>query len=191
MKKTVLLISFIVAILFATEKPNGGYKTWNDFKAGKVTYGIDKFDIEMRNRMEDDCVSIKCHQDDGKTRKWRSGTHGPLKVIKRGSEYFLYFPNVKLHYYKNYSWFTIVTHSTTVGGGVTGTNGMTVGAGIPYSTTTHYIVDMNTGKSQKLKKKTLRNLLKETPELAQEFENESFKKKKLLTYLQRYLSATN
>lgn len=190
--KTRLLLLLLITFLFAN-KPDGGYATWEDFEKGTPTYSADKFEIRHSGggtfKYNSDIVRIKTLQDDGKTRNWRENKHGKLTIIKLSDAYYLNNPSVHLHYYENYSWFTIVT--TTMSAPTMGANGQMTGGSVPQTKVAHYVLDMKTKKVLKLKKKLLRKMLKETPELAQEFEDAHFKRTKLLKFLKQFLVKTN
>lgn len=204
--KEILILLLTTTLLFATEKPDGGYATWEDFDKGTPTYSIDQ--IYIKNSSSSifrgqshfgDVVHIKHQREDGKTRKWRSRKHGPLTIVKINSAYYLKKaapvhvfdmnpPSVILNYNKNYSWYTVVEVKKTAP--TRGANGQVVSPGMTYHTTTHFALNMQTKEFHTINKHFLREILKEKPELAAEYEEARFKNRKALDFFKRYLNVT-
>lgn len=191
---TILIFSLVYS---KDDQPNGGYQSLEDFFTGKVTYKPHTYNLKYEyvtlNRKENpEPIGARIYyalRTDDKKRAWSQRKQGPLAIIKDDCYLFLYPDFGRLHLYQNYSWFTKLKF---IGGGAPSSPN----SSMPFVTGTrtrvrHYVMNMKTGEVQRLRKKLLREILKEKPEILTEFEAEFFKRSSMIKYLEKFLKATN
>ncbi len=178
-----------------TEKPNGCYASFDDYRNGKVSHDLSSIDIAPRKLFP----GIRIMYDDGtKTKRWSRRKQGKLKLIKNGVTGFLLPQKVKLRLYDNYSWYTTrqVAYSTGVVFSLSPMNNTMalqpqVLPGDNEATIRYHILNMKTQKRSLLTEELLLELLVETPELLEEFQSNTYRKDDLFDYLERFLELTN
>lgn len=181
MHKSFLFTCIIVVVLFAQNKPSGGYATLDHYQQGTVTAPDSLILLKSSAfSMSSDFVKVYYLRKDGKKRKWRNYKHGQLKIIVKPEGTFLFPESALLHIIGDYAWYIQVvttTHSDGAGGHYTS------------SYTVTNVLNMKTGETSKLNKRFIRSLLSDTPELLEAFEEERRKNKKLKLYLEKYRDA--
>ncbi len=195
-----LLLSILLSIaIFASEQPAGGYATFDDFKAGIISYPARSFVVqEISNDtseyydVNDEEVQI-FFRDATSYRPWESSVDGDLSVVKKMDRYYLYNEKTELHFYPNYSWYKEVINGSSSLRKPIGSNDLFKDVSVRDANQVleHYVIDMESGEKKRLSKRYLRSLLATIPDLLEEYDDERNRNDKVLEYLEIFLVESN